>query len=312
MNLDGSKMSKRDRDKKLRERVQLWLKNKKGSVSDIAAGASLDQTKLDEWIADSKKQLDLPVQAAIMHVIGMSDAELPEILVHDFRKNGYLPNALLNFLALLGWNPGGDKELMSVDEMKQLFGIEGIGKSNAKFNREKLLAFNTEAGASTPIDRLVKAMREYLAVNPDSPLNRASDEQLATVIRMKTGFRTLRQIDEASRFLFEPDDQVKYEPDAVEKVLKKNDAQGLNVLRDVREILANVSDWAAVTLEKAIQEYGEQKQLALGKVAQPLRVALRGGTISPPIFQTIEFLGKPSTLARVERCLLTIGEDGPH
>src|SRR5688572_22253653 len=155
-----------------------------------------------------------------MSVIGLKDSDLPEILVHDFRKKGYIPDALLNFLALLGWNPGGDKELMTIDEMTQLFTIEGIGKSNAKFDRTKLLAFNTQHGERTPPQKLVPALRAYLEVNPDSPLNGASDEQLATLIEMTKGFRLLREIDEKARFLFLPDDAIAYDADAVEKVLK--------------------------------------------------------------------------------------------
>jgi glutamyl-tRNA synthetase len=303
MNLDGSKMSKRDRDKKLRERLLLFMKNTKKSFTEIAAAASLAPSRLEEWASDSKKQLDLPEQSALMHVIGIHESELPEILVHDFRKNGYLPDALLNFLALLGWNPGNDKELMSVEEMTKLFSIEGIGKSNARFDRAKLIAFNTQHGERTPATQLVPAFRAYLEVNPDSPLNAATDENLTKLLEMKKGWRLLREVDEASRFIFVSDEQVSYEPDALEKVLKKNDAQGLSVLRDLRGILAGIADWNHNAIEQSIQQYCEQKQLGLGKVAQPLRVAVSGGTISPPIFQSLEFLGKPRTLARIERCL---------
>ena len=107
-----------------------------------------------------------------MNVVGLKADDLPEILVHDFRKNGYLPEALLNFLALLGWSPGGDREHMTIDEMIQLFTVDGIGKSNAKFDRDKLLAFNTEAAAAAAPERLLAAFRDYLSVNPDSPLER--------------------------------------------------------------------------------------------------------------------------------------------
>ncbi len=94
-----------------------------------------------------------------MHVIGMDETDLPEILVHDFRKNGYLPDTLLNFLALLGWNPGGDRERMSMDEMVKLFELKDVGKSNAKFDRAKLLDFNTNAGAEAPPEKIVPAFR---------------------------------------------------------------------------------------------------------------------------------------------------------
>ncbi len=306
MNLDGSKMSKRDRDKKIRDAVKLYISKSKKSPSDVAAAASLGSSRLEGWIKDSKQQLDISEQSALTHVIGLKESDLPEILVHDFRKNGYLPEALLNFLALLGWNPGGDRERMTMDEMVQLFSIAGIGKSNAKFDRAKLLAFNTEAAAAATPQRLVAAMKDYLSINPDSPLNRASDEQLGKILEMKKGFRLLREVDESARFLFAADDQLQYDADAIEKVLRKNDRHGATVLQDVRGILSALSDWSTPSIEHAINTYVEQKQLGLGKVAQPLRVAVSGTTISPPIFQSLEFLGRASTLRRIDRCVALV------
>jgi glutamyl-tRNA synthetase len=303
MNMDGSKMGKRDRDKLIRKRTLEYLA--KGTVDRdyFAAAAKLQEPRLAEWLSDSQKQLDIPEQSAVMKAIGMKPYELPEILVHDFRKNGYLPEALLNFLALLGWNPGGDRERMSVAEMVQLFGADGIGKSNAKFDRTKLVAFNTKAAEEATPDRLLAAFKDFLSVNPDSPLNAADDEALAKLLHMKKGFRTLREVEEACRFFFVPDDQIAYEPDAVEKVLKKNDNQGLNALRDVRQILADATEWAAPALESAVKQYCERTGLGLGKVAQPIRVAVSGGTVSPPMFESLELLGRERTLSRIDRCL---------
>lgn len=304
-NPDGSKMGKRDRDKAIRQRAQEWLKASKQTAADLSAAAGLPVERISVWLSDNKKQLDIPEQAALMRVIGLNPAELPEILVHDFRKNGYLPEVLLNFLALLGWSPGGDRERMSIDEMVQLFSLDRVGKANPKFDRGKLLAFSTEAAASAPTDRLVRAMRDYLSVNPDSPLNRADDATLARLLQMKKGFRLLREVDEASRFLFVPDDQIAYDPAAVEKVLKKQDGEGLRVLRDLHGVLESVADWTAGALDAAVKQYAEQKQLGLGKVAQPLRVAVSGSTISPPIFESLELLGRTPTLARIDRALTT-------
>jgi glutamyl-tRNA synthetase len=236
-------------------------------------------------------------------VIGLRESDLPEIMVHDFRKSGYLPEVLNNFLALLGWSPGGDRERMTMDEMVGAFTLEGVGKANARFNREKLAAFNTEALAATPSERLVGAFREYLAANPDSPLDRADDAMLARLLAMNAGARVFRQVDEKSRFLFLADEQIAYEPSAVEKVLKKNNGEGLSVLRDLRTLLAAVTDWKAGALETAVNAYAGERQLKLNSVAQPLRVALTGGTISPPIFQSLEMLGQRRTLARIERCI---------
>jgi glutamyl-tRNA synthetase len=279
------------------------MKTYKRTAEDIAAAASLAPSRVSEWMADSSKQLDLPEQSALMRVIGLREADLPEILVHDFRKNGYLPETLLNFLALLGWNPGGDRERMTMDELVQLFSIEGIGKGNAKFDRGKLLAFNTEALKEAPTERLVRALRDYLSVNPDSPLNRATDEDLARVIDMKRGVRTLRELDDATRFFFTPDDQIEYEPAAIEKVLKKNEGEGLKALRDVQDVLKGLPEWTAAALESAVQRFCETSGLGLGKVAQPIRVAISGTTVSPPIFQSLELLGRERTFARIGRCL---------
>jgi glutamyl-tRNA synthetase len=303
LNTDGSKMGKRDRDKKVRHQANNWLKNTKKSAADLAHLAKLGEARVAEWLADDGKQLDIPEQASVMHVVGLRESDLPEVLVHDFRKNGYLPEVLLNFLALLGWNPGGDKERMTIGEMVALFDIPGIGKSNAKFARDKLLAFNTQTAEQLAPDRLVPAMRDYLSVNPESPLNRADDADLAKLLQMKKGFRLLRDVDESTRFFYVPGHEITFDPAAVEKVLKKNDGEGLNVLRELREILSAATDWTAHALEAAVKGYCDAKGLGLGKVAQPLRVAISGGTVSPPIFESLEFLGKDRTLTRVERCL---------
>lgn len=305
-NLDGSKMGKRDRDKKIRERAQVWMKTHQKTAGDLAAAGGLDEQRLATWLKDSKTQLDLPEQLAVMKVVGLKESDLPEILVHDFRKQGYLPEVLLNFLALLGWSPGQDRERMGVEEMVRLFDLKDIGKSNAKFSRDKLLSFNTDAAAEASDERLVRAMRDYLQVNPDSPLNQASDEQLAQLLRMKKGFRVLREVDELSRFLFVADEAIEYDAGAVEKILRKNEKQGAGILREVHETLAGVADWTAEALEKAIEAFCQQKGLGLGKVAQPLRVAVSGTTVSPPIFQSLEFLGRESTLARIDRCLAAV------
>ncbi len=306
LNTDGSKMGKRDRDKKIRHQTNLWFKGHKKTADDLAVAANLPAVRVHDWIADNTKQLDIPEQAAVMRVIGMKESDLPEILIHDFRKNGYLPEVLLNFLALLGWSPGNDRERMSVEEMVQLFSLDGIGKSNAKFDRDKLLSFNTEACAAAAPDRLLAAMKDFLSVNPDSPLNQADDAALRRLLKMKHGVHILREVDDATRFFFLPDDQIVFAPDAVEKVLRKNNAQGLTALRDVRQILAAVTDWTAHGIEAAVNGYCAEKQLGLGKVAQPIRVAISGATVSPPIFESLEFLGKSRTLARIDRCLSLI------
>ena len=307
LNTDGSKMGKRDRDRKVRHHANLWLKNTGKSRADLAHLSNMQPETVEAWLGDEGRQLDPGQQMKVMHVVGLREADLPEVLVHDFRKNGYLPEVLLNFLALLGWSPGGDRERMTIGEMVTLFDIGGIGKANAKFDRTKLVSFNTQAAEQAGSDRLVPAMRDYLAVNPESPLNRADDADLAKLVQMKKGFRLLRDVDDATRFFYVPSHELTFDPAAVEKVLKKNGGEGLTALRDLREILAGASDWTAHALEAAVKQYCEAKGLGLGKAAQPLRVAISGTTVSPPIFESLEFLGKERTTGRIERCLAENG-----
>lgn len=302
-NLDGSKMGKRDRDKKVRHQANNWLKNTKKSPADLAAACGIDATRIAEWLKDDKKQLDIDEHARITPVIGLKKSDLPEILIHDFRESGYLPEALLNFIALLGWNPGGDREQMTIDELISLFSLDRVGVANPKFDRAKLLDFNTKALAAATPQRLLAAFKDMLAADPGSPLTRATDAELASLLHMKKGMRTLREVEEISRFFFIPDADLPYDPSALEKVLKKNDAQGLTALRDLRPLLAAVTDWTLPTLESAVTAYCTTKNLQLGKVAQPLRVAISGSTVSPPIFESLEFLGRDRTLRRIDRCL---------
>jgi glutamyl-tRNA synthetase len=303
---NGEKLSKRDRDRRIRKRVQDWMRSQKKTIDDLAAACGLASTRLADWINTDTMQLDLSEQPSVMKVVGLKEVDLPEIMIHDFRKNGYFPEVLNNFLALQGWSPGGDLEQMSMAKMVELFSLDRINASNPKFSRDKLLSFNTEYAASASPMRLLEGFRDYLSANPDSPLAHCSDAQLTRVLEMKKGFRTFQQVDEASRFLFTADDAIEYQPDAIDKVLMKNDAQGLKVLKDLRPQLAAVSDWTHTALEAVVNAYVEQSKLGLGKVAQPIRVAVSGGTVSPPIFESLELLGKDKTLTRIDRCIAAV------
>ncbi|HUB26771.1 MAG TPA: glutamate--tRNA ligase [Tepidisphaeraceae bacterium] len=305
LNTDGSKMSKRDRDKKVRQIAGNWMRNNKRSAADLKAVTSVDRAEW--WLEDDGRQLDLNEQERVLIALGYSVSELPEILIHDFRANGYLPATLLNFLALLGWSPGGDRERMSVNDMVQLFSLEGVGRANAKFNREKLVAFSTEAFAAAPPEVLIAAMQDYLSVNPGSPLNSATGAQLAGVLKMNAGFRILREVDEKSGFLFVPEEKFSIRADAAEKVLLKNERQGLEALKAVRMVLGHLAEWSAPAIESAIKAHCEATGVALGKIAQPIRVAVSGSTISPPIFQTLEFLGRARSLKRIDACVERFG-----
>lgn len=304
---DGKKMGKRDRDKKVRAATRNFLKNTKKTIADLSSACGFAEQRLQLWLDNDTTQLDLNEQLSVMKVVGLREVDLPEILVHDFRKNGYLPEALLNFLALVGWNPGENIEKMSLAEMTQRFSLAGVNKAGGKFDRDKLGAFNTAAVAAASPERLLAGLKDFLACNPDSPLHRANDQQLSAALAMCAGFRIFRDVEDKCRALFLRDDEIVYQPDAVEKVLKKNDGEGVRVLREITPILQQLAPWTHESIEAAVKSFAESKQLGLGKVAQPIRVAITGTTISPGIGASLETIGKPATMARLAKALNVVG-----
>jgi len=225
-----------------------------------------------------------------------------DVDVHSFRAAGYLPEALLNFIALLGWSPPGDHERMGLAELVELFGADRIGKANAKFDRAKLLAFNTDAAAGADASRLLAGLKDYLSLNPDVPIPATDDELLRRVLRICAGFRTYADVVTKCGVLFAPDDSYEYAEKAVKKVLRKNDGAGYTVLADIRGRLAEC-EWTPEAIGALIAEYCQANGLGMGKVAQPLRVAVTGTPVSPAIEETLDLLGRDKTLARIDRCL---------
>jgi glutamyl-tRNA synthetase len=224
-----------------------------------------------------------------------------DVEVDAFRRAGYLPEVLVNFIALLGWNPGDKREKFTLEEFVGLFDLSRVGKSNAKFDREKLLAFNTDAAAAADGDRLLAAFRDFLARN-DTPFPKDNEPTLQNVLRACAGFRTFSDVVNKCGMLFGPDDAFAYDPQAVQKVLEKSEGQGYGVLADLRPLLAGC-DWTHEALEGCIDGYCKAHDLGMGRVAQPIRVAVTGATISPAIYDTLLMLGRDKTLARLDRCL---------
>ncbi len=297
----GGKLSKRERGKALRQAV------KNLGESDLQKIAGIGNISFEEMTAfiEGKGAPDMPSIDAMAEFLGV---HLPEINVVDFFSSGYVPEAMVNFLALLGWSPADDREIMSAGELIDAFSLERLTKSNSLFDRKKLVAFNTEHIRRLGPEKLLHRLREYVNVK-NSPLMQADDALLTRLIRANEGARTLADIDRKSRFLFVADEQIEYDEKAVKKVLLGSDGQGLEMLRIVREKLVVLELVTAENIEAMLRSLAEQKQVGLGKVAQPLRVAICGTTISPPIFDSVDMLGKEKTLARIDGTLKKFGRE---
>jgi glutamyl-tRNA synthetase len=294
MNVDGSKVSKRDKDKALRRFVE---------QHGIVGSSVVADDTWRWWLGDKDHQLGMRDAEQLAEELGV---HLPEIDIDDFRKAGYLPEVMVNFLVLLGWSPGGDIEQFDRVFLTENFGIEGMIKSSSKFDREKLLAFNLDALRAMPGEAFLAYLREHAERYHRDYLQVLDDERFRLFAACNQArSKTLEDPFRSCRFLLMDDDAIVYEPTkAVRKALVRGEPCGFDHLAALREVLAQVSDWQVGHLEQAIGTHAEQSAGGnLGKVAQPLRVAVTGGTVSPGIFETLSLLGRDAVLARIDRCL---------
>ena len=295
-NPDASKMSKRDKDKVLRKTV---IDRKLTAPPQD----TITQTRFDTWLADKNTQLEL-AEASLL-ATGLQ-VTLPEINVDDFRQSGYLPEVLCNFLALNGWSPGEKVEKFDTEFLKQRFDLKRVVKTPAKFDRIKLLSFNCDAITGMPREEFVSRARLHGQEFHADFMNRITAEQfeqLAGASHERS--KTLDEMFRTNRFFIIADDVLAWERSKnVEKALLGPEPNGLSHLRAVLPVLEGCAEWSATALEQAITPYAVQHTEGnLGKVAQPLRIAVSGGTVSPPIFDTLAILGRDSTLNRIRRCI---------
>jgi len=294
---NGGKLSKRERPNALRNAISATEGLDK---NELARTCGISDEELEGFLTGQVAP-DMPVVEAMAQHLGV---HLPEINIVDFFKSGYLPETMVNFLALLGWNPGDGREIMTVDELIHSFDLSRVGKSNSLFDRKKLLAFNTEHIKMCPPEILKGHFRRYLEA-VGSPVAGADDMLLEYILRINEGARTLEQIEQKTRFAFIADDSIEYDPQSVKKVLLKSD--GLAILSVIAEGLEGLNPVSPEAVEQMLRMLAEHRQVGLGKVAQPLRVAICGNTVSVPIFDAVALLGKERTLRRIEQTLNKFG-----
>lgn len=316
-NPDGSKMSKRDKDKALRAAVK-----KRGLTSSpfkpgidarspetaIPGLPVIDEKTWQWWLSDSDHQLPLDDAERLADALQI---ELPEINVDDFRRHGYLPEVMVNYLALLGWSPGGDIEKFDAQFLIDRFDFDRIVKTPAKFDREKLLAFNLDALQKLSAEEFVERFREHCRQYHPEFIATLTAEQFDMLARANHArSKTLEDPIKSSRFFILGDDEIIYEQSkAVQDAMTKGEPSGSAHLEALLPALREVPEWTVANIEAAVMQYAEQHAGGkgtgggLGKVAQPLRIAVSGGTVSPAIFETLAILGKDSTIKRIERWL---------
>jgi glutamyl-tRNA synthetase len=247
--------------------------------------------------------------AAFAHlpmVVGMDRKKLSKrqgsVAVQEFAQQGFLPATLRNYLALLGWAPKDGRERLSDDELRTEFDLSAVGKAAAAFDVDKLTAFNGERIRDLDADELAILLVPFLdgtygeTVLVDTP---PTDEQLGTLRGLVPLVQErMQRLDEVQRYA--PaflQDEVELDPDSVTKVFAK--AGSYESIEAAARVLADV-DWSVPAIEEALRALPEELGIGFGKVAQPIRVAVTGSSVSPPLFESIELLPRERVLARLE------------
>jgi glutamyl-tRNA synthetase len=246
-----------------------------------------------------------PRYAHVPMILGPDGARLSKrhgaVSVVSYRDKGYLPEALLNYLVRLGWSHG-DQEVFSLDEMIELFDISDVNKSASAFNIDKLDWLNQhylQHGDPLRIARLLSPHMGHIGIDPSQ-----GPDLVDVVTAQAARAKTLTELAEISAFCYQEFDD--YEPTAAKKHLRPAAQQGLTRLRAELDMLS-LEDWQPEMLHHVVERVASELDLNMGKVAQPLRVAIVGRAASPGIDVTLKLVGKEATLRRIDKALDFIG-----
>jgi glutamyl-tRNA synthetase len=245
---------------------------------------------------------DVPEFAHIPLIHGPDGAKLSKrhgaLGAEAYRDMGFLPEALRNYLLRLGWGHGDD-EIISTEQAIEWFTLEGAGRSPSRFDMAKLTSLNGHYMRLADEARLA----DLIAPRIETAVGRALSDADKAILRtampaLKERAKTLVELAESAAFFFKP------RPLALDdKAAKFVDADGQKTLADFAQMLAAASIWRQDVLEDGARHFAEAAGLKLGKLAQPLRAALTGSTVSPPIFEVMQILGRDESLARIQDVL---------
>lgn len=216
-----------------------------------------------------------------------------------YREEGYLPEAFINMVALLGWSPANDREILSLEEMTKEFDLHKVHKAGARFNKEKAEWFNHEYLKSKSDAEVLSLLKEAEGIN----LEGSSDEKLLKVIAlMKDRATFAKDIFNEGKFFFEAPNS--YDEKAVKKAWNEETPA---ILNDFSEKLMNLTDFQAVAIKQSIHDFAEEKGLGMGKVMMPLRLSLVGELKGPDVPEILEILGKEESIERIKNAVNNIG-----
>jgi len=266
----------------------------------------------DDHISNTPKQLAVyralgqmtPVFGHVPMIHGNDGKKLSKrhgaTAVGDYQHLGILPEAMRNFLALLGWSPGGDREIMSKEDLRNLFTLEGILKKPAVFDTTKLEWMNGQYLTAKTPEELYSLVQPELA-------KLGLDGDKATVLKaigtVKTRSRTT--LDIARQVAVRMDAKFVTQDEKAQREIAKDPSSYHASLAASVTALKHATDWSPENLEKVLRELAEQRSVAAGKIFQPIRIALTGGTVSEPVNELLSVVGKEAALRRLEAASLS-------
>jgi glutamyl/glutaminyl-tRNA synthetase len=240
------------------------------------------------------------VFAHIPLIVGADRARLSKRFgatsVDEYRQVGYLPEAFINYLALLGWAPGGNRELVPPQEIVELFDLSKVRKTAAQFDQRKLDWLNSQYLKQTPVPQLAELLAKRLLAKGwlSEGYDRAWLERLAALLQDR--LRVLEDIEEEHAFFFQ--DQPQYEEASVAKFLRQ-DGVGKRLL-ELKERLEKLPAFEGASVEAVTRGMIAEQQLQTKQLIHPARVAVTGREVSPPLFESMALLGKDKVLKRLE------------
>ena len=217
-----------------------------------------------------------------------------------FREDGYYPEAFINMLALLGWNPGTEKEIFSMDELINAFSIDRVGKSGSRFDPEKAKWFNHQYLQNKTNTQLAIEFREFLRARGYN-FDIIRLEILAGLVKERVSFT--KDIWEQTDFFFKAPEI--YDQEAIKKHWKEN--SGL-LLMELKYLLENISDFSAAATEPVVKAWIDEKGYNTGAIMNPFRLVVVGALRGPHMFDIISWIGKDETLKRIDKGLSAIGK----
>jgi glutamyl-tRNA synthetase len=287
---------------------------------DIAAGITVVM-RGDDHISNTPKQIllyralgaTLPVFAHLPMIHGTDGKKLSKrhgaTAVGDYRHLGILPSAMVNFLALLGWSPGGDREVMTMPELIEHFSADGLLKKASVFDPKKLDWMNGQHLNLLPladVEPLITPAMVAAGLATAEWLGAHREWYLALLELLRVRSRTIDDVVKQAAPYF--GDTVQLDPDAVAKQWK--DPATAELLDDARRALADTPDWSPAALEESLRPVAERRAIGAGKLFQPLRVALTGSSVSPGIFDVLTLLGRDRSLRRMDDAIRNLRGPG--